>query len=236
MELRAILRRDRIHPLQRPSGVDDANRFGDRVGDGAASVGSREIHPVRHRSTPVIAALKRGEPVPDPEQAADIGGVAVGIPAAGVDDHLAAVEVAIAVEQRVDDEGVVRHHVAGAAPFVVAIFRGDQFASLAPIRFGGVPGADVVDHRCDHRIGGDDAEPGVDQLVDVIFDKGLRLHRRDHLGAVDRFAVVADAGGAAGEIGRHFRIAGGDHRPAVDEDLRSDLLGNDLAVEWRRCR
>ncbi len=65
-------------------------------------------------------------------------------------------------------------------------------------------------------------------LLDVALDEGLSLHRREHLRAVDRFAVVADAGGAASDIGRELGIARRDHRPAVDEDLRANLLGHDF--------
>ena len=84
-------------------------------------------------------------------------------------------------------------------------------------------------------VGRDQGDGGVEQLVDVGLDEGRRLHRGDHLRAVDRLAVVADAGGPAGEVGGQLRIAGGDHRPAVDEDLGADLLGDDLAVEGDRA-
>jgi hypothetical protein len=46
--------------------------------------------------------------------------------------------------------------------------------------------------------------------------------------------VVADARRAASELGGELRIAGARHRPAVDEDLRSDLLGQHLAAVRRR--
>ena len=72
-------------------------------------------------------------------------------------------------------------------------------------------------------------------LLDVVLDKGLRLHGGEHLGAVDGFAVVADAAGAAGQVGGQLGVAGRDHGPAVDEDLGADLFGHDLAVEGDRA-
>ena len=83
--------------------------------------------------------------------------------------------------------------------------------------------------------GGMKRRRGVDQLLDVGLDEGLRLHRGEHLGAVDRFAVVRDAAGAAGQVGGQLGVAGRDHGPAVDEDLRADLLGDDLAVQGDRA-
>jgi hypothetical protein len=48
---------------------------------------------------------------------------------------------------------------------------------------------------------------------------------------VNRRAVVADAGGAAGEVGRQFGVARRDQRLTVNEDLRADLLRHRRAVE-----
>ena len=143
-----------------------------------------------------------------------------------------------------DDQGMVRHHVAVAAVLVVAVVGRDVLAGLAPVVLGGVPLADVVDQAVDDRVLGDEATRRSSmQPVDVGLDEGLRLHRRHDLGAVDGFAIVADAGGAAGEVGGQFGVAGSDHRPAVDKDLGADLFGDDLAVQGdraalrrRRCR
>ena len=46
---------------------------------------------------------------------------------------------------------------------------------------------------------------------------------------------MADAAGAPGQIGREFRVARRHQSPAVNEDLRADLLGDYLAVELDRA-
>ena len=76
---------------------------------------------------------KRGQAVRDAEQAADVAGVAVGVPAGGVDDHQRLLEIAVAVQQGVDDQRVVGHHVAVAAVLVVAVVGGDPLPRLAPV-------------------------------------------------------------------------------------------------------
>jgi hypothetical protein len=108
----------------------------------------------------------------------------------------------------------------------------DALARHAPIVWvHGMPLADVIDQAADDRIGGDEAERGVDQRADARLDEGLRFHGRDDLGAVDGHSVVADAGGAACQVGRPLGVARADHGPAVDEDLGADLLGHLRAVE-----
>ncbi len=65
----------------------------------------------------------------------------------------------------------------------------------------------------------------------VVLDKGLCLHCRKQLRGMNRLAIMADKRGLFGEIGRLLRVARAHHRPAVDEDLRPDLLGHGLAVQ-----
>ncbi len=94
-----------------------------------------------------------------------------------------------------------------------------------------MPLANLADHAVDNGVVGDHGDADIDELVDVALDKRLRFHGRHHLRAVDGFAVVADAAGAAREVSGEFGVAGSDHRPAVDEDLRADLFGHDLTVQ-----
>ena len=77
--------------------------------------------------------------------------------------------------------------------------------------------------------------PDVDQMIDIGGEEGLGLHRRQQFGGVDRLAVMADAACGFGEFGRQPRLARRDQRPAVDEDLRADLLGDRLPVGGDRA-
>src|SRR5262249_25947106 len=97
------------------AGVDDVEGLDRGVGDGAAAVGGGEVEAVGDRAAPVVVAGEGAETVFDAEEAADVAGVAVGVPAGGVDDHQRCAEVVLAVEEGVDDEGVVGDHVAVAA-------------------------------------------------------------------------------------------------------------------------
>ena len=120
--------------------------------------------------------------------------------------------------------------MAVAAVLVVAIFAGDLFARLAPVRLPGMPVAHVADQPIDNGVLRNETNRAVDELVDLRLHKGLRLHGSQHLGPVDCFAVVAHAGGAAGQVGGQRRVARGHHGPAVNEDLGTDLFGHDFAV------
>jgi hypothetical protein len=98
-----------------------------------------------------------------------------------------------------------------------------------------MPPADVVDHARDHAVGWDERHRDVEQRSDVGLAKRLRLQRRDDLRGEHRLPVVADARRAPGKVGGQLRIAGRDHRPAVDEDLRADLLREHLAAVLGRA-
>ena len=152
----AVFGRDRRLPAQRASRIDQADALGDGVGDRIAAIGRGNIHAVGDGPAIIGPGSQTGQPVLDAHQAADIARVAIGIPAAGIDDHERALEVVIAVEHGENHQTVVGHHVAIAAINVIAIAFGQQFAALAPIRFFGMPLADVVYHGVDDRIIGDD--------------------------------------------------------------------------------
>src|SRR5215813_13960069 len=116
------------------------------------------------------------------------------------------------------------------AVLVVAIVSGDLLASLVPVRVLGVPLSDHADHPVYQAVARDAANGGIEQLIQIALDVSLRFNRGDHLRAVDRFAVMTDAARPPREIGGPFRIARRYHCPAIDEDLRADLLGHDLTV------
>ena len=130
-----------------------------------------------------------------------------------------------------DDEAVVRHHVAVAAVAVVPVQTLDLGEGGAPVvAVFRVPLPDVGDHAVEDAVIRHQGDAGVDEPVDVGLYECLRLHRGKDLRAVDRLAVVRDAGGPAGEVGGALGVPGAHHRPPVDEDLRADLFGHDLAV------
>ncbi len=189
-----------------------------------SAIGPRQSGPA---SSPV-------EPEHDAEQAADVAGVAVGVPARGVDDRLRPREVVGRVEHGHDHQRVVRHDVAVARIPVVAVAVLDQLPGRRPVRVGPVPAANVADQPGDQAIGRDLREPDREQVVDVGRSERLGLHRGPEHGGMHRLAVMADAGGAAGEPCGEAGLAGRHHRPAVDEDLRPDLFGEGRAVHRDR--
>ncbi len=81
---------------------------------------------------------------------------------------------------------------------------------------------------------GDVGEADVDQALDVARYESLGFHRRPQLGRVDGRAVMADARRLFRECGGERGIARRDDRPAVDEDLRADLLCDRLPVDRDR--
>ncbi len=136
-----------------------------------------------------------------------------------------------AVEQPEHDDAVVGDHVAVARVALVVVAPAEAAKARVPVRLRGADLAHVADHPGDDGVARDQAQRAVEQPLQVPLDEGQRLHGGDDLRAVDGLAVVADAGGAAGQVRRQLRVAGRDHRPAVDKDLRADLLGDDRAVE-----
>ena len=126
---------------------------------------------------------------------------------------------------------MVRDHMTVAAEFVIAIVGLDLPKRRPPIiAVRGCPPAHIADQPRDHALFRDQGGRRVQQGVQVRLDEGLRHHRRNHLRAVDRLAVVRDARGQPRKMGGFGRVAGADHPPAVYEDLRPDLLGDDLSV------
>ncbi len=130
---------------------------------------------------------------------------------------------------------MVRNHVAIATELVIAIVGHNLIAGLMPIVVFSVPFTDIADHAIDHRIFRDEANGGIDQHLEVALNKGLRLHSGNYLRAIDRLAIVANRCCTAGQIGGQLWITRSDHRPAIDEDLRADLLGNHLSIQRNRA-
>ena len=228
---RAAFGRGELAAGQRVAGADDAVGLRHRIAHPAAAVGAGQIADVGHRAAPVRAGVDAVEAMLDAEQTAEVAGVAVGVPAGRVDDLERLLEVVVAVQQGMHDQAVVRHHVAVAAVLVVAVVGLDFGEGGAPVvAVAGVPATDVADHAMQHAVGGNLRDADVEQAVGVRFHEGRRFHRRQNLGAVHGLAVVGDAGRPARQVGGALRVAGRHHRPAVDEDLRADLLRHDFAV------
>ncbi|MGY4356787.1 hypothetical protein ACVW0J_003280 [Bradyrhizobium sp. i1.7.7] len=68
-----------------------------------------------------------------------------------------------------------------------------------------------------------------------MLDEGQRLHRREQFCGMHGFTIMAHAPGLLGQISGLLGITRAHHRPAVDEDLRTDLLGYGRAVQRDRA-
>jgi hypothetical protein len=119
--------------------------------------------------------------------------------------------------------------------FVVAVARFDRLARVAPVGILASPLTNVGDKPRDRTRLRDLREPDVDEMVDVARDERLRLHRRPKLCGVNRRPVMTDLGRLFGEAGGERRISRRDDRPAVDKNLRADLLRDGLAVDRDRA-
>lgn len=121
-----------------------------------------------------------------------------------------------------------------AAVAVIAVAIDEQLASNPPIWLTGVPIADSTDHRGNSAVSGDHGQPRVEERIHITLNEGLRLHRRKRLRGENCLSVVAHARSSSSELCSELWASRRYHRPTVDEDLRTDLLGDDLAVEFDR--
>lgn len=170
-------------------------RLGERVGDTAPTIGCGQVQAVSDRTVPVRPGLKASQAFLDTQHAPHVTRVAIGIPAAGIDDHQRFLKVVVTVQERMDDQGVIGHHVAIAAELVVAVGIDDMRTRGPPILWVlGVPLSDIVDQSVDDRVLRDEAHRRIDERVDITLHEGLGLHGCDDLRAVDCLAVMADAG------------------------------------------
>ena len=192
METGTLFGGKRCRTGQRPPNVDHIDRLGHRIADRPPAIGGGQIEPIGDGAAKIGSSGQPGQSILDAEQTAHIAGVTIGIPATGIDDHQRFLKVIIAVQQGMDNQRVVRHHMTVTTILVIAIVGGDLFPRFAPIRLFGVPVAHVTNQPIDDRIFGDEGDRGIEQLVEITLDKGLRLHRGHHLRAIDRFAIVAD--------------------------------------------
>ena len=131
---------------------------------------------------------------------------------------------------------MIGHDMTIAGKLVVAVLVFDLLPRVSPVWKFGTPKAHIGDQPRDERIARNDRQPDVEQMVDVGGEEGFCFHRGKELGGVDRFAVMTDTAGRFGEPGGKVRVARGDQRPAVDEYLRADLLGDRLSVGDRSHR
>lgn len=157
------------HP---PPNIDQFVSFADRIADTAATVRRWQIQAIRYRAAPVWPSVDPNKAVLNPHNAANIAGVAVRVKTRRIDDHHGFLKV-VAIEQRKNYPCMVRHDMAIAWITITAIFAVDLPQRLAPVRLPGVPVAYLLNHPVGDRTGGDQGRGGVDQLIDVRFDKGL---------------------------------------------------------------
>jgi hypothetical protein len=129
-----------------------------------------------------------------------------------------------------NDEGVIRHDMTVARKLVVAVLIFDPLPRVAPVRKFGMPGAHIGNQPRDERIARYYRQADIEQMGDVAGEKGFCLHRGKEHGGVDGFAVVTDSASCFGQSGGKPRLARRDQRPAVNEDLRADLLGDRLSI------
>ena len=121
----------------------------------------------------------------DAHQTADIAGVAIGIPACGIDDHLCALEIVRGVECGHDHQRMVRDHMAIARKLGIAVAILDQLPCGQPVWIGAMPRSDIRNQSRDQTIARDHRQPHVDQVVDVGRQEGFGLHRGPELSGID---------------------------------------------------
>src|SRR5579863_1261077 len=117
-----------------------------------------------------------------------------------------------------------------AGIFVVTIAVFDFLARIAPVGMLPAPSPQIVDQGDDGAILGYLREPDLEEMIDVARDEGFRLHGRPKFRRIDSGAVMAHPRSLFGQPRRERRVARRDHRPAVDENLRADLLGDGPAI------
>ena len=125
---------------------------------------------------------------------------------------------------------MVGHHVAISAITIIAVRSHNALTSAAPVTISGVPLAEISVEPGDDRVPGDEPCCHIEELTQVVLDEGQGLHGGQGLSAVDRLTIMADTRCASRQIDRPFRITGSDHGPTVDEDLRSNLFSDNLAI------
>src|SRR5512139_3247325 len=91
-------------PAQGIRRFQDEIRLAQGVADCPAAICSWEIKPVGNRAAPIGSAIKSGQSIAHAQDAADISGIAVSVPAAGVDDGLPQAEISPAVKQAQDHQ------------------------------------------------------------------------------------------------------------------------------------
>lgn len=129
---------------------------------------------------------------------------------------------------------MIRDDVALAPKFVVSIGILDLAKGLTPVRaIVRAPRANTIDNVANPAVFWNQCARRIEQPSHIALDKRRRHERGDNLRAIDRLSVMRDACGAAREFRRFCRIARADHAPAVDKNLRSDLLGDNGSVQRR---
>jgi hypothetical protein len=134
------------------SSLEDGIRLTKGVADRPSAICSWKIKLIRHRTAPIRTTFKRSQPIAHTQNTSDVSGVAVRVPATGVDDGLGALKVALTIEQTEDDQAVIGNDVAVSAIFVVAVLLGQFCARRVPIpALPGMPISNIGNQAVDDR-------------------------------------------------------------------------------------
>src|SRR6516164_1493785 len=104
----------------------------------------------------------------------------------------------------------------------------DTRPRLLPVASLRPPSPEILRQACNDRFHWKKRESDVKQGLNIRLNERLRLHDSKKLRGQHGFAVVADACRFPGQIKCESRVARRNHRPGIDKDLGTDLLGNDL--------
>src|SRR5688500_2423605 len=125
MEMRPFFWRNPFFPANGVGCLKNKICLTKSITDCPAAIRRWKIELIRHRAAPIGTALKSSQSVAPTHNTASVAGVTVGVPAAGVDDGLCALEVALAVEQTEENQAVIWDDMAVAPVFVVAVMSGE---------------------------------------------------------------------------------------------------------------
>ena len=234
MKLRTLLRLKAVFARKRMPHIYDLHGFARTIADASITVCGWAVESISDRPAPIKSSIKTGidtfYPNQNAHQATHIAGVAVRIPTTGIYDFQRLGKITVTMEQRVNDQTVVRHHVAITAILVVTVVSGKQFSCAAPIFLNLMPRPQICNHPRNDRILWDIGKANIDKLLDIVFNKGHGFHGGQHLRAIDGFPVVTYSGCSLGKSYGLIWISWRHHGPTIDKDLSANLLSHHLTV------
>src|SRR5215217_8927230 len=153
MKTRPTFRRNPMPPMNGVCSCEKEIALTQSIADRATAIRRRKIEPIRHRTPPIGTTFERDQPISYTQNTTNVARVTVGVPAAGVDDGLCTMEVALAVEQPEQDQTMIRDNVAVASIFIVPIMACQFCATRVPIlAIHRMPSSNIGDQAIDNRI------------------------------------------------------------------------------------